>query len=138
MSTLCDLVIVESFETMMERDGHLMPELDFFSVEDAQLQFRSIILAYMKMEAKVLQINLQSLYIYEEDMYMSSCLPEYIQSPFMASAEKFKPAEDPATDACLSHPKTSSPKKPTGEGEPTSEGTCTGEPNLSPSADQSG
>lgn len=34
MSTLRDLVTVESFKTMMEREGHLMRELDFFYVED--------------------------------------------------------------------------------------------------------
>lgn len=39
MSTLRDLVAVESFETLMEREGGLMRTLDYFSIEDARLRF---------------------------------------------------------------------------------------------------
>lgn len=42
----------------MEREGHLMHELDIFSIEIARYQFHYIILAHMKMEAKKFHINL--------------------------------------------------------------------------------
>lgn len=39
LSTLCDLVTIESFKSLMEREGHLMRELDFFSIKEARLRF---------------------------------------------------------------------------------------------------
>lgn len=93
----------------------------------------------MKMEAKILQINLQPLYIYEQDLYMNSCRPEYVQSLFVARANEFEPAKESAGDAGRSPPKVSSPKKLVAKGEPIAEGEPNGDSNQSlPRADQSG
>lgn len=58
---------------------------------------------------------------------MSSCLPEYVQSQFLARANEFRPMEDPVI--VTAH---SSLKMPDGEGEPAVEGEHNGEPHISP------
>lgn len=75
----------------------------------------------MKMEAKKLNIDLQLLYVNEQELYMSSCMPEYNQSPFLGKADHAETTEEPAGDAGRSSPKADSPKKSAAEGEPTRE-----------------
>lgn len=50
---------------------------------------------------------------------MDSCLPEYVQSLFVARADHFTPADELAGDAGCSLPKASSSKEPIAKREPT-------------------
>lgn len=105
MSTLYDLVAIESFESLMEKEGHMMNVLDFVSVKDIRLHFRSIIMAHMKMEDKKLNIDLKLLYVNEQEIYMSPCLLKYNQSTFLARHDHAETTEESAGDVGCSLPR---------------------------------
>lgn len=79
------LLTVQQINDLKAEESKLEAEFGFYSVKDACNNFRSLVLAKIKMEARILNIDMKPFYRNEADLYLSSCMLEYMPNSFIQS-----------------------------------------------------